>query len=539
VARDLLAEPRDLLADEAPTLLEHALSRPSGMEVLQRGSGLAAELANTVTSGVGAIGGGALGALSLPFPTGDTRPFPRTRRVAEFVEKGASFRPFTPVSPGAKDVEEQFSRGFEQINRGIDSAARFALEGADPESVEESRFAEHLPPSQRPQREPNPDFQPNPLAETAIESGLLGLTALLTRGRGVPKSTPRIAAAQRANDIGYVVPPGSVRPGGVRGVAQGVGGVKIKKDASIKNQANTDRLAVEELGLPEGTVLSRDVTASIRASTNPVFEAVRSIGEVATDVKFRRAMALATRPFRSVARAFENISAATKGKVLQFADDFKTSSFEANAAVDAIQALRNEANKAFNSGDMRAGRAYRAQSDALEGVIQRQLERSGSDPSLISNYRDARTLIAKTHSVDDALKGTHVSAPNLAAQANKGRPLSGNLKEIADFANEFKDFAALVTDPPPSMGVLDALVAVAGPSAALTTGALTQSPLLGAAALTPAMMMLARPGIRKGLLSQLGQGLNTPAAVPIRGPLASTELSRRRRGNSIGGLLSQ
>src|SRR6185369_10228458 len=61
----------------------------------------------------------------------------------------------------------------------------------------------------------------------------------------------------------------------------------------------------------------------------------------------------------------------------------------------------------------------------------------------LKNFREARTLIAKTFDVDKALasgKGK-VNAEVFAAALRKGKPLSGDLKTIAEFADKFGDAA--------------------------------------------------------------------------------------------------
>lgn len=62
------------------------------------------------------------------------------------------------------------------------------------------------------------------------------------------------------------------------------------------------------------------------------------------------------------------------------------------------------------------------------------------DPTLLARFRGARKSLAKIHSVEAALKagkGQAVSAANLAKQLQKGAPLSGDLRTIAESAQNF------------------------------------------------------------------------------------------------------
>ena len=127
-------------------------------------------------------------------------------------------------------------------------------------------------------------------------------------------------------------------------------------------------------------------------------------------------------------------------------------------------------------------------------------------PELLQQFREGRQLIAKTYSVEKALNPTTgtIDARKLAAQAAKGKPLSGGLKEAADFAGRFPKAAQTVEQMGslPQTSPLD-WAAAGGISAA------TANPLLLASA-------LARPAARGLTLSPLVQNrLVQPAANPL------------------------
>jgi hypothetical protein len=89
--------------------------------------------------------------------------------------------------------------------------------------------------------------------------------------------------------------------------------------------------------------------------------------------------------------------------------------------------------------------------------LMRELEGAGfkpaaAPPDILKNFRDARELIAKTYSVEKALNretGT-IDAKKLASQLARGKPLSGDLKEAAQFASRFPKAA----QTPETMGSL-------------------------------------------------------------------------------------
>jgi len=91
----------------------------------------------------------------------------------------------------------------------------------------------------------------------------------------------------------------------------------------------------------------------------------------------------------------------------------------------------------------------------LSKEIEKKLEDYASSlgrDDLVNDMRAARQLIAKTHTVEKALNpetGT-INAQKLAAELKGKKPLSGELKQIADFGLAFKN----ASKPVESMGSL-------------------------------------------------------------------------------------
>jgi len=74
-----------------------------------------------------------------------------------------------------------------------------------------------------------------------------------------------------------------------------------------------------------------------------------------------------------------------------------------------------------------------------EFIVDPSMVRLPASNNILEEFRDARKLIAKTYTVEKALNketGT-VSAQRLAAELNKGKPLSGELETAARFAARF------------------------------------------------------------------------------------------------------
>ena len=155
--------------------------------------------------------------------------------------------------------------------------------------------------------------------------------------------------------------------------------------------------------------------------------------------------------------------------------------------------------------------------DALEDAISDHLEATGK-PELATNWENARRTIAKTYSIQDALDASgHVDASKLSKQQVKGKPLSGNLDTIADFASQFPKASAVKwsTQSVPGLSPLDVYGSAGiGAAAALHEGNL-------AAGIAGAAVPLARMGGRAALLSKYGQKLAVPSAPTAPGNVAT------------------
>jgi hypothetical protein len=186
------------------------------------------------------------------------------------------------------------------------------------------------------------------------------------------------------------------------------------------------------------------------------------------------------------------------------------------------QATANFAEAAVSkSADTKAlAQAQAKGADALEEMVGRHLADSGQ-ADLAPAWDEARTTIAKAYQAQAALKGGNVSATKLAAQLQKGKPMSDGFGLVARFADHFGDATKL---PKGGVGVskLAATVGGSGVLAGLATGNLP----LAAASLVGSV---APYGVRRGLLSGYGQAL---LATPNYAPNALGTLALQGLGQS-------
>jgi hypothetical protein len=189
--------------------------------------------------------------------------------------------------------------------------------------------------------------------------------------------------------------------------------------------------------------------------------------------------------------------------------------------VEKIKQLRTAADDAFRTGNTDIGRSSKAAATALEDAIESHLGAIGS-PELLQQFRDARQLIAKTYSVQKALNvetGT-VDARKLAAELQRGKPLSGGIKEAAQFAARFPKAA----QTPEQMGSLpqwspldlSAGIGTAGIGGLLSGG----NPLALAGLAAPGLVrsgarsLALSPVVQNGLVQSQGNAITRLLADP-------------------------
>lgn len=242
--------------------------------------------------------------------------------------------------------------------------------------------------------------------------------------------------AQAAIADGYKLKPSEA--GGRTGtVVEGLtGSAKLETALVKKNQANTDRLAREEFGLPEGPI-TRGSIEKAKGKHNRVYAEVgQKLGEVPTDAAFKSDIeAVGRTPGTSFKK---DVSPAVEELKKAYVDE---SRFNAADAVLKVRQLRYKASRNIGSRDPQAqdlGYAQKAIADAIESQMDRQGKAIGQN-DLMARFANARQELAKLNSLQAAAQGGEVNALILKRQLEKGVPLSGNLRKIAEHASNFEN----------------------------------------------------------------------------------------------------
>lgn len=353
--------------------------------------------------------------------------------------------------------------GREAEEKAAEIASKFAHE---PLSQTEKEYTEKLG-SVLGSLDPNLLFGVSP----ELAAGVKGQTSEALGNLGARVRTPSVLTAEQnlKNDVarksieaGYVIPPSqAVEPTLGGRAAEAISGkIQTAQKFSEHNQANTVRLAKEELGISPEVALTPEVLDGVRAEAGKAYEALKNLPTTfKTTPKLRNdAQVIAQRLFEGkdeLPGLFDNESPAIQGLL----DTLSKKEFSPSAAVAAVKKLRQDSKvnlKNVTDGEkLELGRAQKMAADAMEDMVEQNLSSassrlkmyetlrksgmSGVDPNkLLQDFRNARTKIAKSYSIQDALgpNGT-VYADKLGTQLGKNKPLSGNLKKAAEFARTY------------------------------------------------------------------------------------------------------
>lgn len=330
-----------------------------------------------------------------------------------------------------------------------------------------------------------------------------GQIANMLRGKG--PNPQMVQSIQQARDLGYVIPPTQANPSMLNRFMEGVAGkLSTAQNASAKNQEITNRLAAKSLGLAEDTVITPQVLTDLRTTAGNAYTNLGLSGQVMADKSYINALDDIAKPYLVAAKGFPN---SPPSPVINLVQSLKSPSFDATAAVEKVRQLRTAADDAFRTGNTDIARASKSAATAIENALEGHLSKT-NQTDLLTKFKDARQIIAKTYSVEKAANTTTgtIDAKKLAAQLQRGKPLSAELKSIAQFSQAFPK-ASQATEAMGSLPQLSPLDYFAGLIGGVSTGG------VGAGAI------LARPALRAAALSSPVQNRLIPnTAAPFLTP---------------------
>lgn len=339
--------------------------------------------------------------------------------------------------------------------------------------------------------------------------------------------------AQQAHDAGYVLPPQMIseKPGIVANTLAGWSGkIKTAQAASEKNQEVTNRLAATGLDLAPDTDLTPKIFKDIRSDAGKAYTAViQAIPNVDADSQYLQSVSSLGGSNSQAATFFPNI---TKNQpILDLVDELKgVQSFPTEAGVELVKELRSNAVanlKAPGDPSRHAlGLAQREAAEHVDSLIERNIAAKHPNTNLVDDYRRARQKIAKSYDVEGVTNPAtgDVNAAGLAKLMVKGRPLTGDLKTIADVGAAFpkatqKLSAVGGNEPLSALDFFGSALAV-GHGHPSVAAAILGRPIARSAVLSKTFqdMLFAQPAIPRA------PGINLLKSIPL--PAIQNTLSR-------------
>lgn len=342
--------------------------------------------------------------------------------------------------------------------------------------------------------------------------------------------TPREQILTDAQAKGYVFPPSLMEessPSIVNNALEKLSGkVATAQGASVKNRNLTQELIAPELGLQPGQPITREALANVRSQAGQAYEAVKQTGVVTTGKPYDAALDAIVAPYKTAAGGFPN---AKPNPIIEQVESLRTPAFDASAGVAKIAELRAQADTAYAGGDKVTGKALRSAAGAIEDALDQHLQNINA-PDLLTNYRGARRLIAKTYTAENAMNPAtgEIDASKLIPALRKGK-LDGEMQTAAQVA------AAARKAMSPAQGAagiskLDALTSTGSVLGAifshnpyLALGALAPiaaSTARGAMLSGPYQRTMVKPNLGgSGLLSDMARGLLPQDQMGLLGAL--------------------
>jgi hypothetical protein len=339
---------------------------------------------------------------------------------------------------------------------------------------------------------------------------------------------PQIEAAQAAQRLGVAVNPAEANPNVKTKLLVGATGeALVNAKAAKANAPKWNELARQDLGLPENTPLTAEAFEKARSAHSAPYDNIRKIGVMqASDDVLGELGGLKLDPLSTSSPE----KAAKVNAVVDRVIGQVENGLSGDNVVGQIRGFRKDANQVLKNPnaspiDIDVAETNLSIANALENLIENNI----SNPKALSDFRKARTAIAKTYDWERATGVTtkQVDPLQVAKLAEKGKPLTGVLADVANVAGNFPDIANLNLPKEPLLyqrlrrggfGGTAGFVLGGGPMGAAIGAGLTS---LGGEATAN---MLARPGVQNRLAIPADRRIALPT-TPVE-PMAPIPQNR-------------
>lgn len=382
-------------------------------------------------------------------------------------------------------------------------------------------------------------FPEQPLAPMvgmmAAPAGVAGL------GKAKAAIAPKVTATKafmKAHKLGYKVPPALAKPTKTQQLVEGTAGpVPTKQKASIHNQKVTNTLVKKDINYPEDVPFSVEGLEAVRRQAGQAYDKASKAGTLITDASYSKDLAKIAQKGSALAKEFPQL---VKKDVTEMVGKFSGKKLiSSEATVEAIKQLRADSSAGFASldpGTKALAKAQGKMADALDGLLSRNL--SKTNPDIVPSLKAARQQIAKTYTIQKSLKGENIDAVALGRELDKGKPLSGAIRDVAEFGQNFKGAAQVNVPQQTNFRPMDVLTGMGGAAAtgnAAWLAAAFARPALRTISLSkPYQRLLVRQPSKvvKGAVKKLETIAKMPAGEAQTVAIANLMAELQKSGNS-------
>ena len=339
------------------------------------------------------------------------------------------------------------------------------------------------------------------------------------------KSTnaPKDALREQVQASGYRTPPEHGVKAGLSGLA---GKTKIEKLDSEHNTLNATKRLGQEVGVPEGGVLSKEEFTRLKADAGKDYAAMKDAAgpELEPTQTFRASVQQSLDKMNEALKRNPEANKPLRDPQRLYRSFLKQEKFPTESTLKDIQKQREWAKEDFRKGNKEMGQARLGLANQLENMFQDNLAKTGQQ-GLVDNFKAARQRFSKIYLLERITNDAtgKVDLPKLAtlseSKAYKGT-LTGEFNTAASLAKTWRKAAQRSTgEAAPRLTVFDGMFLAAG-----LGGAIMGHP----AAFAPAALELAgRYGIpslaKRGMLQNTTPNYQVgamPRSMPFAAPAA-------------------
>lgn len=254
------------------------------------------------------------------------------------------------------------------------------------------------------------------------------ITGALTKGNQL---RPIDVTANKLRDSGFLIPRGVTREGA--------------NLASFKNAEIMEQKLVKANGLSDVSQLN-DINLKNRQDEiiRYGYEPIKGIKMMTSDDTFRNSLDHIEKDFKAAEQAAPGVlSDDIKDRIKNLR---KMSVFDGTGALALISGLRDQATEMFKAGKGKAGAGLLKSASAVEDLLERNLRAASivgvEGKSLLDRFVDARRQLAINYATQEGIRrGGGVIPHTFAKMYEDGVPLTGELEQIGQLANNFPRFA--------------------------------------------------------------------------------------------------